>query len=255
MTAGSLSAQTIINFDGFDAGTINGQNGWSVTNTETDVNIAAGGLTYAGGDVSHPRDDGAPFKLQVLGGEESRASVALPSAITAETTFYISFLVNQVSDDHFFWLGLGGGAADQASSISFVQQANNYRTRIVDANNDTNQQSGGGAGLITGQTRLVVGEVFFGGTTANSTITMWLDPTSLVKSENTPIHTDNGRNIGTDTLTTLWTRKGSNDGETHIDHIMIGDSWEAVVVPEPSTYAALLGLIALGVVAWRRRRR
>lgn len=33
------------------------------------------------------------------------------------------------------------------------------------------------------------------------------------------------------------------------------DNITLAAVPEPSTYAALLGLLALGVVAWRRRRR
>lgn len=32
-------------------------------------------------------------------------------------------------------------------------------------------------------------------------------------------------------------------------------TFSGTVVPEPSTYAAMLGLLALGVVMWRRRRR
>ncbi|MDP0500719.1 MAG: PEP-CTERM sorting domain-containing protein [Verrucomicrobiota bacterium JB022] len=51
-------------------------------------------------------------------------------------------------------------------------------------------------------------------------------------------------------------------GEWAFDEIRIGDSWQDVagftvsgpVVPEPSTYAAFAGVLALGLVVYRRRR-
>jgi hypothetical protein len=48
-------------------------------------------------------------------------------------------------------------------------------------------------------------------------------------------------------------RNGGAQTEFREDNILIGDSY-AVVVPEPSTYAAIIGLLALGIVALRRRR-
>jgi hypothetical protein len=38
------------------------------------------------------------------------------------------------------------------------------------------------------------------------------------------------------------------------ERIMIDNFSVVTAVPEPSTYAALLGALALGVVMWRRRR-
>ncbi len=243
-------------FDGLTAGNLDGQAGWAYTGgndngTADHATVAVGGLSYSSGTVSHPAGTN---RLSLFGGGESRFALTLPDTIAANETFYVSFLLNHVSGDHFTWLGIGGGALDQASSVSFALQSSAHRTRVIDAGGGTSQQSGGGAGLIQGQTRLVVAEIFFGGDTANSTMTMYLDPTSVVQGENTAIHTDAGRNIGVTELNTLWMRKGASAGEANIDQIRIGESWDAVVIPEPSTYAALIGLLALVFVARRRLR-
>lgn len=55
----------------------------------------------------------------------------------------------------------------------------------------------------------------------------------------------------------LWTQNrlrfnGANSG-SFSDHFQVSGNTLAVV-PEPSTYAALLGALALGLVAWRRRK-
>lgn len=52
------------------------------------------------------------------------------------------------------------------------------------------------------------------------------------------------------TLDSLWfgVNNRNSDLELSIDNLVV------TAVPEPSTYAAILGLLALGVVAYRRRR-
>jgi hypothetical protein len=59
----------------------------------------------------------------------------------------------------------------------------------------------------------------------------------------------------TDTLDTLLVavNNPNNDG-TGNDYYGSITALQVVAVPEPATYAALLGLLALGLVAWRRRR-
>lgn len=62
--------------------------------------------------------------------------------------------------------------------------------------------------------------------------------------------------LGLSDYETLWTQTrlrfdGGNAG-SFADHFVVNGS-TLTVVPEPSTYAALLGLLALGFVAWRRR--
>lgn len=60
----------------------------------------------------------------------------------------------------------------------------------------------------------------------------------------------------TDTIMVRWAQTGSAEigGSDYfgIDNVTLTSS--AAAVPEPSTYAALLGVGALGVVLWRRRR-
>ncbi|MCC5805541.1 MAG: PEP-CTERM sorting domain-containing protein [Opitutales bacterium] len=63
----------------------------------------------------------------------------------------------------------------------------------------------------------------------------------------------------------LWVALGleaGNDGggfgafgaEFYFDEFRLGTSWEGVAIPEPSTYAMILGLLAAGVIVYRRRK-
>lgn len=274
--AAAVQAQnTVIDFSGFTPGTIDGQSGWSVSNFTDRANVVSGGLTYTNGAVSH---NGGSQSLQLFGGNradmglpadpitnptigEARASVGI-NPIPGGSTFFFSFLVNHNSGDNFLWLAFGNSAVDDNGIVSALLQNQNIdgapqprlRSRVRDtAGGQT--ANGGTAAYDMGNniTRLIVGKVDFGGLDANTSITLWLDPTSLTEAGNAAsTHINAGRNMGVAELNTLWIRKGGNDGNAFVDQIMIGDSWEAVVVPEPSTYAALLGLLALGFVAWRR---
>ncbi|MCC5806546.1 MAG: PEP-CTERM sorting domain-containing protein [Opitutales bacterium] len=257
LCAGLVHGSVVINFtsgEDFDQAVLDGQNGWSVS-IPGDASVVAGGLSYTAGSVVH---NGGDQKLSIFGGDEARASIALPAAYSPGETFYFSFLFNHNSGDNFTWFAFSGGAADDNFSVSAVGQNAGGQPRLRSRVRDTAQtQVNGNENHDMGNniTRLVVGEVFFGGDSANSTITLWMDPTSLDKNDAINPIVNNGRNIGITELNTLWIRKGGNEGEGFIDHIMVGDSWDAVVIPEPSTYAALFGAAAFGIVLLLRRRR
>lgn len=282
-SAGLLSSAmvhgSIFNFtsgEGYNLGALSGQQGWVAgdagTGPDPFANVVAGGLSYSGGAVLH---SGGDQRLSLLGGGNGRVSIPLAGTYSPGSTFYFSFLFNHDSGDNFLWFALADRADSDNGSISALSQNQNVgpsgsqvatprlRSRV---RNDTGGQVQGNApydgapifdgwGLMQpGQTQLIVAEVFFGGFAEASTIRVWLNPTSLNKDDN-PNFFDNAGNImSIGSLDTLWIRKGGTAGEAFIDHIMLGDSWDAVVIPEPSTYAALFGLLALGLIAWRRRR-
>lgn len=252
LSAALVQGTAIINFtadEGFLEGSLDGQQGWSVP-TPADANVVAGGLSYANGPVVH---NGGGQKLSLLGGNETRISLGLPTTYEADDSFYFSFLYTHNSGDTFLWFAFAGGADDDNNSIAALSRfpTASLRSRV----RDTGQSEQGGSPLPNDQTHLIVGEVSFGGDSAVSTLSLWLNPDSLDKSEVVADIVDPGRNIGVAELNTLWIRKGGGDGEGFIDHIMIGDSWDAVVIPEPSTYAALFGLAAFGLVLLLRRRK
>lgn len=59
-----------------------------------------------------------------------------------------------------------------------------------------------------------------------------------------------GVSAWTPDLSAIWSANSVADRVA-----FVGSSFELTAVPEPSTYAALIGLVALGVVAFRRRRK
>lgn len=100
---------------------------------------------------------------------------------------------------------------------------------------------------------LVIGRVTFD-SDGNETVSFTLNPNSL--TENTNSWTTISRNLGVTEFNTFGVFANRNaNGTLALDNIAIADTWNAIAVPEPSTYAAILGLLALGVVAYRRRRR
>ena len=91
-----------------------------------------------------------------------------------------------------------------------------------------------------------------GNSPTDSLVEVWFDPD----------YSDLGAADFTSTSDTRIGRPGAGNAYTGVGYggTQIGDArviWDEVqvyAVPEPSTYAALFGLLALGFVAWRRRR-
>jgi hypothetical protein len=105
---------------------------------------------------------------------------------------------------------------------------------------------------VTGTTYLLVGRFGSNGT-AFDTFDVWLNPTTANGSD-TPYFSQTGL-TATGGITGFYVSYSNIDttDAIHLGTTRIGTTWEAVVVPEPSTYAVLLGALALGVVAVRRR--
>ena len=91
--------------------------------------------------------------------------------------------------------------------------------------------------------RLVIGWDF-----TNNTGQLWLDPTS---AGSTSITISSGL---TETARGIYVRQGAaTSGQIALSNLQVStDFATAAAIPEPSTYAAVLGAIILAVVFWRR---
>ena len=60
---------------------------------------------------------------------------------------------------------------------------------------------------------------------------------------------------GAETLNSIILSRGNNPVVATIDFVRVGTDFDSVTaVPEPSTYAAIVGVLALGLAIWRRRK-
>ncbi|WP_043585006.1 hypothetical protein [Geminisphaera colitermitum] len=112
---------------------------------------------------------------------------------------------------------------------------------------------------VIGETNTIVGKFTFTAGAANATLSLWWNPvdessaTFRTFSLTTPTGVDNISRL-------LLRRQTATDNganvSTAFDNIRIGTDWTSATtpIPEPGTYAVVLGVLVLGAVAWMRRR-
>jgi hypothetical protein len=259
--AAQLNASVVASydFDSLNTGDLNGQAGFTA---DTAVDVAAGGLSYTGGTVNSP---GGSQNL-LIGQEATNnagTSAAFSNTFASQTgTVYFSvamewsgigtnFLYFALSDDidlgdltnsAGFYLSSGG---DQLSGRIRDDSTTNTTSTLVSAVPTT-----------TTSTQLVVGKLWKNAATNYNTLDLWLNPTSTTEGASDLTIT---RDMGVSFVDSFYLRGDASgigaSASVEMDSIVLGTSFDAVVVPEPSTYAALLGLLALGTVMVRRRMR
>jgi len=111
-------------------------------------------------------------------------------------------------------------------------------------------------GTINSGTNMLVGQLVWDGSEF-STLNVWANP--LHADEASPDATLDISGLDINSLSEVVIRGGANHGGPRpiVDELVIATAWNDVVIaaiPEPSTYALLGGLAALGLVILRRRR-
>lgn len=252
-------AQTILlaeDFADFSEGNIHGQNGWTVSGgSETQHQIeTTGGLSFESGPVSHLGGDNL---VRIDGGSEQYASVNF-GAQSGES-LYLSFLFNR-DGGNFFMLGFTEGDLP-ASGGEVAGAGGRFSSNAVSARIGSNVFASGtrdevGEGIAHGsETILYVGKLFKSGESGDNydRFAFAVNPASL--SEPSEWAFTGEFDTGLASVDTLWFRGGGEAStDFAVDVLRVGTSYDAVVIPEPSTYAALVGLLALAFAAYRRRR-
>ncbi len=247
------------NFNNLTIGDLNGQNSWSANAA---VDVVAGGLSYSNGtiNISGGSNHSEWTNLNAQGiGYKTFASQS------SEVWFSLTINVSATTTNSRFWFYVSDD--EDLSDSGVVGQINTSSNALLGgARIGTNQAVSSGTSLSIGNTLFIVGR--FSQSTTGGTATvgdydkmeMWVNPTSTslgvaltaVNSTGTAISS------GIDTFA-LSALTSSGTGATVLwDNLLVGTTQADVIdvyaIPEPSTFATLGGLAALGLATLRRRR-
>jgi len=174
----------------------------------------------------------------------------LDSAISADATadYYFSFLARASATNSLlisFEISNGGNQRLQAG----VEGSSFFATSA-----DPAADTGTGGTFNVDTTYFIVGKMSIG---ATDTISMAaFGPGDSVPTAEPATWTATGSSAitGSGTLSRLRFRAyGGDAGQTVLDEVRFGTSWDAVAVPEPSSYGTVVAFLALSATLLRRR--
>jgi len=183
-----------------------------------------------------------------------------PAGLAAGNSIYFSALVRidagSLAGDRFQF-GVTNATLGGSGTFTGVGFGGNapLAGQITRNNAITSLTTGGNA--VLGQTYLLIGRLGSDGSNFN-TVDFWINPSSFT-IPGAPLTSGSGAAFNNSQVTFLISSTLLDNGDrVSIDNIRMGTAWSDVVttaIPEPSAFAALAGVGAMGAAALRRRRR
>jgi hypothetical protein len=262
-TAGTAGAAVIVNesFQNYSAGTLadntTAVNATGLTgniqiagNTSNVASIEAGTMSFSNGSLS--LNGGNQF-LRIAAANTSATGVNLgfsSSLAPSGGSVYMSFLYRFNGTANSGDIGQGGFQSNLdtglnvANNVATQSYGTAFRTNIGGVNNSVT------SALTAGNVNLLVVQYISSGTQWTGA-NVWINPDST--TEGTATYTVTGGSNGTSWVALASTVSLLESGDSvDFDRYMIGTTWSDVVVPEPGTFAMLLG--GIGMLALFRRR-
>ncbi|MDD3181009.1 MAG: PEP-CTERM sorting domain-containing protein [Opitutaceae bacterium] len=253
------------NLSGYTSGTINGQGqgigwtgNWSTASSSIFSAVPASDLTYTGLTGATGLGQTNAFKGAGLG--------RYFPAVSSGTLYFGALVQYQSTYSGIRLIAVEGPGEGNSGFVSLGQYGSNpysaYTTlQYLDArpiSGDVASQTGQSSGIsITTQTVYLVGKIQFNTSGTSDSIWFWVNPSSASDLQNTANYNAS--------LINPYDIGSIGRFHVYVDHPSSGFYFDEVrvstaaadmfgAIPEPSTYAALVGIIVLGVAAWRRRR-
>ena len=195
-------------------------------------------LTYTA--TGYNNDDNDNTTGSMVRGGGSAGTVATRDLTSTQTgTVWVSALIN-VGDRALFWLrgdnetnnfiGINGNAAEMRFGGSDISLSD--------------------SGYTTGQTHLLLAKLEFDAS-GNDNISFWVNPNLSTGESGLGTANTASANIGIG-LTGIGV--SAQSGSDYLDALRVGTTFDSVtIIPEPSTYAAIFGILVIGIVLVRRR--
>lgn len=247
----NLHAQTLASadFSTFTPGNLVGQNGWTQWRTEDSrpLTVSSGAVSWTGGNETSGQDAFLPFSSQIT----------QPASGTTILNFDITLSVSSAGANPSYFAAL--------NTLTTAETSGNFQNARMVARAE-------GTGFVFG-TRVngQAGYPFAYGTTVldfGSTYALRAEIHMVEGNANDFINLYVGEDFSSLSLYATATYNSGNVNDPSFGAILLSQFGSATVnesgvsisniavtvIPEPSTYAALFGLLALGLVAYRRRK-
>jgi len=223
---------------------------------DADWDVTSGSLSYPNGVTKSPSGNSASLDGRVGDGGDISQRLSTSIDFDADGTHYVSFLLNKTnggSSSDYFWAMLRDDAQTGLATKAAWGSASSD-VPIIGLNQTTNN--------TLGSDDLLAGDIFFVGridTAASGDDTIYLS--TFASSEIVPLIEPAWEFSFSDPVTGLADTLNLSGGPNTIvtfDEFVLGTTYASVtqlVVPEPGTLAVWAGLVLLGVLGVRVRRR
>ena len=258
-----LSHATILlqeNFDNRTPGELHGQNNWTAV---TGVSVATGGISYSNGTITI---DGGANRVEsnlLSSGTGSPLATKAFAAQSGDVWFSFTLRIDSAAANSRYWFWVSDTTDINTGATGAVARSNTAMQNIFSElriNTSVDSESVV-LSAVDDQTYFFVAKLSKNGSATNTNaydqMEVWLNPNSttltgglIASSPANASFTGGIANFGLTTLTTA--------ADIQWDNLLVGttqaDVLDVYAIPEPSTYAALVGLAALGLATLRRRR-
>jgi len=260
LASATLSHAALLLQENFNSsGPLNGQNGWTAN---ANLNVVAGGLSYNNDSISI---SGGAYRAQSNVVVDAATPLAVNSFASQSGEVWFSFTMQVVgtpntASRYWFWVSdttsINTGMTGAVGAT--VAGNNTIYSEIRTISTSTNQASS--HNVAGGQTYFLVGRLSKEGPAIDSNVydrmELWVNPTSTTLSD--PTVSNRAGSAVTGGITYFGLTGVATAADLAWDNLRVGttqaDVLDVYAIPEPSTYAALVGLAALGLVTLRRRR-
>jgi hypothetical protein len=246
-TSATFAQATLVFSDSFNytvGQNLESQTGWSGLNSGTPPAIVSGNLTVPGLAASSGN------MVSWTTGNIKEALGGFTAQTTGQIFYSFAFRMDQLPTAEAYSFALSHSNTLYGAAVWLRANGTQFEIGLSNRSNSTANYAS--TLFDVGTTYFLVGSYNLD----DKTSSLWLTPASNTFGLSAPAATltASGGTAMT-TISQFLIRGTTGSPAMTMDELRIGTTWASVTaIPEPSTYAAIAGVLALGLALWHRRR-